>query len=62
MAGDNDLLVLSNRGPLRIHRTPGHTLQATALVNEAYLKLARLEGPEWQGPTHFRAAMARARQ
>ncbi len=40
--------------------SPGHTLQATALVNEAYLKLARGKGPEWQGPNHFRAAMARA--
>lgn len=38
----------------------GHTLQATALVNEAYVKLARGEGSGWQGPTHFRAAMARA--
>ena len=40
--------------------SPGHTLQATALVNEAYLKLARREQPDWQGRTHFRAAMASA--
>src|SRR5271155_1309362 len=39
---------------------PGHTLQATALVNEAYLKLARRERADWQGPTHLRAAMAYA--
>jgi len=38
--------------------TLGHTLQATALVNEAYLKLARQERPEFQGRTHFRGAMA----
>lgn len=32
---------------------PGHVLQATALVNEAYLRL--IEGPatEWQGRAHF---------
>ena len=38
--------------------SPGHTLQATALINEAYLKLARQERPDWQGRTHFRGAMA----
>jgi RNA polymerase sigma factor (TIGR02999 family) len=36
----------------------GHTLQATALVNEAYLKLARQERPTFQGRTQFRGAMA----
>jgi RNA polymerase sigma-70 factor (ECF subfamily) len=36
----------------------GHTLQATALVNEAYLKLARQERPAFQGRTQFRGAMA----
>ncbi len=40
--------------------SPGHTLQATALVNEAYLKLARQNQPGWQGQTHFRGAMAHA--
>ncbi len=40
--------------------SPGHTLQPTALVNEAYLKLARGDGGDWQGKTHVRATMARA--
>ena len=35
------------------HERPGHTLQATALVNEAYLKLAGHEGVEWQNRAHF---------
>ncbi|HYJ88889.1 MAG TPA: sigma-70 family RNA polymerase sigma factor [Pyrinomonadaceae bacterium] len=33
----------------------GHTLQATALVNEAYLKLAGREGFEWHDRAHFYA-------
>jgi RNA polymerase sigma factor (TIGR02999 family) len=36
---------------------PGQTLQATALVHEAYL---RLIGPEWKGRDHFFRAAARA--
>lgn len=36
----------------------GHTLQATALVNEAYLKLAGQEGFEWQNRAHFFAVCA----
>jgi RNA polymerase sigma factor (TIGR02999 family) len=39
---------------------PGQTLQATALVHEAYLKLVRVHGHEWQGQTHFFAAAAEA--
>jgi RNA polymerase sigma factor (TIGR02999 family) len=39
---------------------PGQTLQATALVHEAYLKLVRIKGHEWQGRTHFFAASAEA--
>src|SRR5262249_50234496 len=30
-----------------------HTLQTTALVHEAYLKLVRQRAPQWQGRTHF---------
>lgn len=30
-----------------------HTLQATALVNEAYLKLIRQPSPNWQSRAHF---------
>jgi RNA polymerase sigma factor (TIGR02999 family) len=36
----------------------GHTLQATALVNEAYLKLAGQEGLEWHDRAHFFAFCA----
>jgi RNA polymerase sigma factor (TIGR02999 family) len=32
---------------------PGHTLQATALVNEAYLKLVDSEHMSWEGRAHF---------
>jgi len=31
----------------------GHTLQPTALVNEAYLKLIQQNRIEWQGRSHF---------
>jgi RNA polymerase sigma factor (TIGR02999 family) len=37
---------------------PSHTLQATALVNEAYLKLAGQAGLEWQSRAHFFAVCA----
>ncbi len=37
---------------------PGHTLQATALVNEAYLKLAGQGGFELQDRAHFFAVCA----
>src|SRR5215211_5013947 len=37
---------------------PGHTLQATALVNEAYLKLAGQQGFEWHNRAHFFAVCA----
>lgn len=40
---------------------PGQTLQATALVNEAYLRLVNLKGPqEWKSRGHFFAAAAEA--
>jgi RNA polymerase sigma factor (TIGR02999 family) len=32
---------------------PEHTLQTTALVHEAYLKLVSHESPNWQGRSHF---------
>lgn len=37
-----------------------HTLSTTALVHEAYLKLARLDRLEWQNRAHFCAEAARA--
>jgi RNA polymerase sigma factor (TIGR02999 family) len=38
---------------------PGNTLQTTALVNEAYLRLADASGLEWQDRAHFFALCAR---
>lgn len=38
---------------------PGHTLQATALVHEAYLRLIPEHGAEWNGRAHFFAFAAR---
>jgi len=38
---------------------PDHTLQATALVNEAYLRLADQTNARWQDRTHFFAGAAR---
>lgn len=37
---------------------PGHTLQATALVHEAYIKLVDQTRVDWQGETHFKAVAA----
>ena len=37
-----------------------HTLQTTALVNEAYLRLADQTNPRWQNRAHFFAVAARA--
>src|SRR5207244_187044 len=37
----------------------GDTLQTTALVNEAYLRLAGQEHPEWQNRAHFFAVTAK---
>ena len=38
----------------------GHTLQATALVNEAYLKLVGKDDLGWESKAHFYAAAAEA--
>jgi RNA polymerase sigma factor (TIGR02999 family) len=44
--------------------SPGHTLQPTALVHEAWMKLAGSDAgqakPEWDGHRHFFAAAAEA--
>ena len=37
----------------------GHTLQATALVSEAYLKLLKLKQIQWEDREHFFAVAAR---
>src|ERR1700758_1656961 len=38
---------------------PGHTLQTTALVNEAYLRLVNSRKVNWQNRAHFFAISAR---
>src|SRR2546425_8985005 len=38
---------------------PGHTLQATVLVHEAYLRLVGLDGIQWQDRAHFFGIAAR---
>ena len=38
---------------------PGHSIQATALVNEAYLKLVDIHRMQWQDRAHFFAVGAR---
>src|SRR5512140_3233151 len=42
------------------HEAPGQTLQATALVHEAWLRLGGEEQPPWQNRAHFLAAAAEA--
>jgi RNA polymerase sigma factor (TIGR02999 family) len=37
---------------------PDHTLQTTALVHEAYLRLVRQENVRWRGRSHFLAIAA----
>ncbi len=39
---------------------PGQTLQATALVHEAYLRLVGSQAPGWNGRGHFFSAAAEA--
>lgn len=39
---------------------PGHTLQTTDLVNEAYLKLVNLQETGWKDRIHFFAVASRA--
>ena len=38
----------------------GHTLQTTALVNEAYMRLVNYKRMQWQNRAHFFAVSARA--
>jgi RNA polymerase sigma factor (TIGR02999 family) len=39
--------------------SPNHTLQSTALVHEAYVRLAGQKTPDWKGRTHFYGVAAR---
>lgn len=41
------------------HERKGHTLQPTALVNEAFLRLFKAQGVEWHDRAHFLALSAR---
>ena len=40
------------------HERPGHMLQTTALVNEAYVRLIDLNRIQWQNRAHFLAVAA----
>ena len=42
------------------HEAPGQTLQATALVHEAYLRLVGEDSPSWKSRGHFFGAAAEA--
>ena len=46
-------------GKYLAHERRGHTLQPTALVNEAYLRLIELNRMQWQDRAHFFAMAAR---
>jgi RNA polymerase sigma factor (TIGR02999 family) len=41
------------------HERAGHTLQASALVNEAYLRLIEVKQVQWQNRAHFFAMASR---
>jgi RNA polymerase sigma factor (TIGR02999 family) len=43
-----------------LHERPGHTLNTTALVHEAYLKLAGLNRIQYKGRAHFFAIATQA--
>ncbi len=36
-----------------VRERPGHTLQTSALINEAYLQLTGVNGIDWQDRAHF---------
>ena len=69
--GNGDQAALDNLMPLvyeELHRLahhymsrerPGHTLQTSALVNEAYLRLVDQEKVHWQNRAHFFGIAAR---
>jgi RNA polymerase sigma-70 factor (ECF subfamily) len=47
-------------GELMRRQPPGHTLQATALVNEAWLRLAGSDEARWRDHRHFFRVAAKA--
>ena len=65
MAADELLpLVYQELRRLAVHRmsneAPGHTLQPTALVHEAWLRLVGNQNQQWNGRAHFFGAAAEA--
>lgn len=68
--GDGDPSALEELAPLvhsELHRLahhymsrerPGHTLQTSALINEAYIRLINWKDVRWQNRTHFFAVSA----
>ncbi len=54
----DDLKTIARR--LMRSERDGHTLNPTAVVHEAYMKLAGLQEVEWQGRAHFFGAAASA--
>lgn len=70
--GEGDALALDRLAPIiyqELHRIargymarerPNHTLQTTALVNEAYVRLVDVRRVSWQDRAHFFAVCARA--
>lgn len=48
------------RRSLRLERPGGRTLEATALVHEAYLRLVRSDAMDWKNRAHFFASAATA--
>ena len=54
---ENELHRLAHR--YMAQERPGHTLQTTDLVNEAYLRLVDVQGVDWQDRAHFFAVSAR---
>jgi RNA polymerase sigma-70 factor, ECF subfamily len=68
--GDGDRAALDKLTPIvydELHRLasrymrgerPGHSLQTSALVNEAYMRLVDYKGMQWQNRAHFFAVSA----
>ena len=47
-------------GYMMARKAPGQTLQATALVHEAFLRFSRAKPHQWDSPAHFYSAAAEA--
>src|SRR5260370_37384317 len=41
-------------------QSPGHSLQTTDLIHQAYLKLVNIEGAVWKDRIHFLSVASRA--